>query len=107
MSRTDVHAPSWVKARDPLWRANYVEDHNHSWYSTGHERAQDEDGSWCYRSIWARVERCDLDVFVAGLKAKGVKIVQDVFDTPVCRMAVVHDPDGNEFIIHKLKTTHA
>lgn len=51
-------------------------------------------------------EVSDLDAFVVGLKANGVKIVQDVFDTPVCRMAVVQDPDGNEFIIHKLKSSH-
>ena len=43
----------------------------------------------------------DLDTFVARLKAKGVKIVQDVFDTPVCRMAMVFDPDGNTICIHK------
>ncbi len=48
-------------------------------------------------------EVSEIDAFMAGLKAKGVKIAQDVFDTSVCRMAVVHDPDGNEFIIHKLK----
>jgi predicted enzyme related to lactoylglutathione lyase len=48
-------------------------------------------------------EVSDLDVFVAGLKTKGVTLAQDIFDTPVCRMAVVHDPDGNEIILHKLK----
>jgi hypothetical protein len=30
MSRTDVHAPWWVKERDPLWRDHFVEHHDHS-----------------------------------------------------------------------------
>jgi len=30
MSRTDVHAPNWVKERDPAWRHYFVEDHDHS-----------------------------------------------------------------------------
>lgn len=29
MSRTDVHAPGWVKQRDPLWRDHFQERHNH------------------------------------------------------------------------------
>lgn len=30
MSRTDVHAPDWVKQRDPGWRAHYRAGHDHS-----------------------------------------------------------------------------
>lgn len=30
MSRTDVHDPNWVKARDPLWRRHFADDHDHS-----------------------------------------------------------------------------
>lgn len=29
MSRTDVHTPYWVKMRDPGWRANFQEHHDH------------------------------------------------------------------------------
>ena len=43
----------------------------------------------------------DLDAFVAEIKAKGAKIAMDIFETPVCRMAVAQDPDGNDVIIHK------
>ena len=32
------------------------------------------------------------------------KIAYDKVDSPVCRMAIVEDPDGNKLIIHKLKT---
>ncbi|MDB6148348.1 MAG: hypothetical protein JWO45_2012, partial [Spartobacteria bacterium] len=29
----------------------------------------------------------------------------EAFESPVCHMAVVQDPDGNKLIIHKLKST--
>ena len=32
------------------------------------------------------------------------KIEFDEVDSPVCRMAVIEDPDGNKVIIHKVKT---
>jgi predicted enzyme related to lactoylglutathione lyase len=32
------------------------------------------------------------------------KIAYDKVDSPVCRMAIVEDPDGNKLIIHKLKS---
>ena len=31
------------------------------------------------------------------------KIAYDRVDSPVCRMAIIQDPDGNKLIIHKLK----
>ena len=31
------------------------------------------------------------------------KISCDKVDSPVCRMAIIEDPDGNKLIIHKLK----
>ena len=34
---------------------------------------------------------------------EGRKIAYDKVDSPVCRMAIVQDPDGNKLIIHKLK----
>jgi predicted enzyme related to lactoylglutathione lyase len=45
----------------------------------------------------------DLDASVEALKAKGVPFVMDILDTPVCRMAVIEDPDGNHVTIHKRK----
>ena len=32
------------------------------------------------------------------------KVAFDQVDSPVCRMAVIQDPDGNKIIIHKLKS---
>jgi len=43
----------------------------------------------------------DLDAFVARLREKQVKVVHEPMTTPVCRLAVIADPDGNEIIIHK------
>jgi predicted enzyme related to lactoylglutathione lyase len=43
----------------------------------------------------------DFDAAVAKLREAGVKFTMEPFATPVCRMAVVADPDGNELIIHR------
>ncbi|MEW6324968.1 MAG: VOC family protein [Nitrospirota bacterium] len=43
----------------------------------------------------------NLDAFVAALKEKSVRFVTELFDTPVCRMTVIEDPDGNHITIHK------
>ena len=45
----------------------------------------------------------DLDAEVARLKAKGVPVPVDAMDTPVCRFAIVCDPDGNRLMLHKRK----
>jgi catechol 2,3-dioxygenase-like lactoylglutathione lyase family enzyme len=47
----------------------------------------------------------DVPDFVAAAKAKGVSFAGDghVDDTPNCHMAFGTDPDGNQFIIHKVK----
>jgi predicted enzyme related to lactoylglutathione lyase len=46
----------------------------------------------------------DLDAEIARLKAKSVTVVMDVMDTPVCRFAMITDPDGNKILIHKRKS---
>jgi predicted enzyme related to lactoylglutathione lyase len=43
----------------------------------------------------------DFDSAVTGLRAHNVKFVFDPFETPVCWMAIVADPDGNSICIHK------
>lgn len=49
----------------------------------------------------AALEVNDLDVALAHLKAEGVTIITDVMASPVCRFAVVKDPDGNDLTIHQ------
>jgi predicted enzyme related to lactoylglutathione lyase len=50
-------------------------------------------------------EVTDLDSFVGMLKEKQVKFVLEITPSPVCRFAIIADPDGNEVIIHKRKST--
>ena len=46
----------------------------------------------------------DLPALIADLKAKGVAFAAEGIESPVCRMAICKDPDGNAIILHKLKT---
>jgi predicted enzyme related to lactoylglutathione lyase len=43
---------------------------------------------------------------VATLKAEGVPIDPEPFETPVCHIAIIADPDGNLITIHKRKPGH-
>lgn len=44
----------------------------------------------------------DLAKLIKDLKAKGVKFKLDAFETPVCKMAVVIDSEGNALTLHQL-----
>ena len=48
----------------------------------------------------------DLDAEISRLKSKGVKFAMEAMDTPVCRFAILPDPDGNQVMIHKRKPGH-
>jgi len=52
------------------------------------------------------LEMEDFDTAIAHLKAQGVKFHMEPFETPVCRMAFVCDPDGNAICIHKRRPGH-
>jgi len=45
----------------------------------------------------------DVHALSETLKSKGVKFKMDVFESPVCHMAVVLDSEGNAFMLHQLK----
>lgn len=45
----------------------------------------------------------DVDAEIARLKSKGVEVHMEATDTPVCRMGMVCDPDGNKVMLHKRK----
>lgn len=45
----------------------------------------------------------DLDVLVTRLKSEGVKFMNDDVQSPVCRMAILQDTEGNTIILHKLR----
>ncbi len=42
----------------------------------------------------------DVKKALEELKAKGVKVVQDLYETPVCTGAGIVDPDGNQIYLH-------
>jgi Predicted enzyme related to lactoylglutathione lyase len=45
----------------------------------------------------------DVDATIAKLKDAGTEFEMEKFETPVCWMAVFHDPDGNRLLVHKRK----
>jgi predicted enzyme related to lactoylglutathione lyase len=44
----------------------------------------------------------DLDALIARLKAEGVQFSADNITSPVCRMAVIIDSEGNSLMLHQL-----
>ena len=46
----------------------------------------------------------DLPATIADLKSRDVRFLAEGIDSPVCRMAIISDPDGNAIVLHKLKT---
>ena len=48
----------------------------------------------------------DFDDTIDTLKQKGVRFRMEPFPTPVCRMAMIYDPDGNTLCIHKRNAGH-
>ena len=53
----------------------------------------------------AALEMEDFDEAIKQLKEANVKFAAAAFETPVCHMAVIQDPDGNKLMIHKLKAS--
>ena len=45
----------------------------------------------------------DVHAAVEELRGKGVPISMEPIETPVCFMAVVADPDGNQVLLHQRK----
>ena len=66
----------------------------------------------CYGEVWVpssdgtcvAFEVDDLDAEMSRLKSKGVKVVIDPMDTPLCKFGIIRDPDGNSILIHKRKS---
>ena len=52
----------------------------------------------------AALEVEDFDAAIKKLKDAKVRFAAEAFESPVCHMAVVQDPDGNKLMIHKLKS---
>ena len=54
----------------------------------------------------AALEVEDFDEAIRWLREKGANIYMDPFESPVCHMALITDPDGNSICIHKRKPGH-
>ena len=53
----------------------------------------------------ATLETDDFDGAVSELRASGVKLLMEPHETPVCHMALIEDPDGNQIMIHRRKAS--
>ncbi|MBI3886148.1 MAG: VOC family protein [Opitutae bacterium] len=51
----------------------------------------------------AVLEVADFDAALAHLRAAGVTMVAEPFESPACRAAVFADPDGNSLGLHRRK----
>ncbi|MFO0699019.1 MAG: VOC family protein [Nitrospira sp.] len=68
-------------------------------------------GIGCFGEVWkpssdgtcVMFEVDNLDATLTQLKAKSVPIAMETMDTPICRFAIIYDPDGNKILIHKRK----
>ena len=47
----------------------------------------------------------NFDETLADLKAAGVPVEMDAYESPVCWMAIVNDPDGNSVCVHQRKAS--
>jgi predicted enzyme related to lactoylglutathione lyase len=47
----------------------------------------------------------DIDKTVADLRSKGVA-VENIYDTPVCRLTTFNDPEGNKVTLHQTTVPH-
>jgi predicted enzyme related to lactoylglutathione lyase len=45
----------------------------------------------------------DLDALIPQLKAKGVSFKSEIIPSPVCRMSIIEDSEGNSIVLHQLK----
>lgn len=48
------------------------------------------------------LETDDIEAEVARLKKHGVKILRDVKDNKVCKMAMIEDSEGNKLMLHEM-----
>lgn len=49
------------------------------------------------------LEVSDFDAWVQKLKKAKVRFLMECFDTPVCRMVLIQDTEGNQLMLHERK----
>ena len=55
------------------------------------------------QGISVALEVDDFDAAINKLNVAAIPFALEPFESPVCHVAVVQDPDGNKIMIHKLK----
>ncbi len=80
------------------WVEYAVGDDTISLASVGDDWKPSDQGS----SVALEVE--NFEEAIKKLKVAVIRFAAEPFESPVCHMAVVQDPDGNKVIIHKLKS---
>ena len=63
----------------------------------------DEEHPVPVRGAVVAFEVSDLDAEVARLQKVDVRFLREITETPVCRFAIILDPDGSEIILHRRK----
>ncbi len=53
-------------------------------------------------TVYLSLESDNIEAELSALREQGVKIVKDVQDNKVCKMAWVEDPDGNVLMLHQI-----
>jgi len=84
------HAGKWIEysiGKDTLALSSL----NSGWRSSG-------------QGTIVALETGDFEEAIAELKKAKVPFAREPFESPVCRIAIVEDPDGNKLMIHHLKT---
>lgn len=69
----------------------------------------------CYGEVWKPMsdgtlvafEVDNLDNEMARLKASSVQVHMDITESPVCRFAIIFDPDKNAVMLHQRKPASA
>ncbi len=90
--------PSWVNGTDEkAWVEYKIGPSNLAITNMAKEWKPSADGP----SV--ALELDDFEEAIRELKSQHVPVLIEPFESPVCHMAVIADPDGNGLIIHKRK----
>jgi predicted enzyme related to lactoylglutathione lyase len=53
-------------------------------------------------NVYLSLETDDIEAEVARLREQQVKVVKDVWDNKVCKMALIADSEGNVLMLHQI-----
>ncbi|MBV8245062.1 MAG: VOC family protein [Candidatus Eremiobacteraeota bacterium] len=82
---------------------NYAEFQlGQAWFSLMNRQWMDSEKG---RGIGVAFEVDDIDAMLAELGTRGVK-TEKPYDTPVCRVSTIEDPEGNRVTFHQTTVPH-